>query len=145
MRRITGALDDSGGSLPAAVLPGVIVGGLVTVLEYGLTGASGSEHSVGAGFLLGSVIAGFLADGARRNGLLAGGCTGSVLLAVLTSLAVLDYVLDGSIGSLIEPGVFWVGVAVLMYPSAVVFGFLLGALGGFVGQILRVGFEAIVR
>lgn len=145
MRKITEALDDSGGSLPAAVLPGVIVGGLVTVVEYGLPGASGSEHSVGVGLLLGSVIAGFLADGARRNGLIAGGCTGSVLLVVLTSLAVLDYVLEGSIGSLLEPGIFWVGVAVLLYPSAAVFGFLLGALAGFVGQILRAGLETITR
>ncbi|MDQ2050317.1 DUF5518 domain-containing protein [Natronolimnohabitans sp. A-GB9] len=145
MERATEVLDGGDRLLSTAVLPGVIVGGLATIVEYNLTGASGTEHSVGAGLLLGGVIAGFLADGARRKGLMAGGCTGGVLLAVLTPLAIFDYVLERSVGTLTEPGIFWVGVVALVYPSAVVFGFILGALGGFVGQVLAAGFEAVTR
>lgn len=145
MWRATNVFDGGDRVFSTAVLPGVIVGGLATVVEYSLTGASGTEHSVGVGLLLGGVIAGFLADGARRNGLLAGGFTGGVLLAVLTPLAIFDYVLERSVGTLTEPGMFWVGVVVLVYPSAVVFGFIIGALGGFVGQILAAGVESITR
>ncbi len=125
----------AGRTISDALLWGVLVGALVNIVEYNLTGIFTDSYSVGWGQLIGGAIAGYLSVGSRRDSLTAGALAGAIPIAVLAPLSLLFTMAAFSDTMALE----WIVTGsyfllVVGYPLAIAFGAVVGTIGAFVGH-----------